>query len=296
MFLETRPSFLLLSVVVVSLGTAVAWHDGFFNPLFFALTLAGVLLAHVSVNVLNDYFDYRSGLDLEIAKAGKRTPFSGGSGLLPSRAISPGRTLRMGVLSLVLAAPIGVYFLRLRGLMLLPLVLTAAVTVVLYTPAFSRVYLGEFLAGLNFGPLAVLGTYAVQTGSYGAGALVASLVPGILTGELLLLNEFPDVEADERAGRRHLVILLGRGTAGALYSVLLAATYLLIVLGTLFRLLPPTAPVSLLTGPFAFKASRIAVRDPDSLQAMLPALKHNVIAALGTPALLAVGYLLKAAY
>lgn len=74
-FLETRPQFLLLSVVLVLLGTAIARNEGYFDGLKFILTTLGLLLAHASVNILNDYFDYKSGIDLQTT----RTPFSGGS-------------------------------------------------------------------------------------------------------------------------------------------------------------------------------------------------------------------------
>ncbi len=57
----------------------MAWYDGAFFLSWALLALLGLLLAHVSVNVLNDYFDYRSGVDLKT----QRTPFSGGSGILP---------------------------------------------------------------------------------------------------------------------------------------------------------------------------------------------------------------------
>ena len=79
-FLETRPQFLILTPICVLVGVAAAAYDDFdLNPVHVILTLVGALLAHISVNVLNDYFDYRSGIDL----ATKRTPFSGGSGILP---------------------------------------------------------------------------------------------------------------------------------------------------------------------------------------------------------------------
>ena len=66
-FLETRPQFLVLEVILVFLGTSIAWYGGFFNPGYAALVLVGQLLANTSVNVLNDYFDFKSGIDLETA-------------------------------------------------------------------------------------------------------------------------------------------------------------------------------------------------------------------------------------
>jgi len=296
LFLETRPAFLLLTLVVTFLGTAIAWHDGFFNPVYFMLNLAGLVLIHICVNVLNEYFDYKSGLDVEISKTGRRTPFSGGSGLLPSGAISPKTSLKMGIASLALASPIGVYFLQVRGVVLLPILLIAFLTVVLYTPVFSKFYIGEFLAGLNFGPLAVLGTYIVQTGTCGVDVLLASMIPGVLTSGLLLLNEFPDVEADKKAGRRNLVIKLGKKKAGWVYSALLLVVYVLIVFGAASRFIPIAGLVALLTVPSALKASMITLKGNDNIHTLIPALRHNVIMVLTTPMLLAVGYILDAAF
>ena len=92
-FLETRPQFLVLSVILVLLGTAIAWNEGHFDWLRFVLTTIGLVLAHASVNVLNDYSDYKSGIDLETT----RTPFSGGSGILPQKLLEPEPAYRFGV-------------------------------------------------------------------------------------------------------------------------------------------------------------------------------------------------------
>ena len=84
-FLETSPQFLILSVVLAFLGTSIAWYAGYFHLGYALLAFVGLLLVQTSVNVLNDYFDYRSGIDLET----KRTPFSGGSGILPAAMLEP---------------------------------------------------------------------------------------------------------------------------------------------------------------------------------------------------------------
>ena len=93
LFLDARPQFLILSVVLAFLGTSIAWYDGYFHLGYAVLAFVGLLLAHISVNLLNDYFDYRSGVDLEV----KRTPFSGGGGMLPAGLLKPTRVLLAGV-------------------------------------------------------------------------------------------------------------------------------------------------------------------------------------------------------
>jgi 1,4-dihydroxy-2-naphthoate octaprenyltransferase len=118
-FLETRPQFLVLSVILVLLGTAISWNEGHFDGLRFVLTAIGLVLAHASVNVLNDYSDYKSGIDLET----KRTPFSGGSGILPQKLLQPEAAYKFGLGCLLVALLIGIYLAYVSGWQLLPLII-----------------------------------------------------------------------------------------------------------------------------------------------------------------------------
>jgi 1,4-dihydroxy-2-naphthoate octaprenyltransferase len=287
-FLETRPQFLLLSVILVLLGTAISWHEGCFDLLKFVLTLTGLLLAHTSVNVLNDYFDYKSGIDLETT----RTPFSGGSGVLPSGLLKPQGVYVFGVGCLMGALVIGVFLTFISGWQLLPLILLGGPVIYFYTSHLSKWLIGEFWAGLGLGMLPVLGTYFIQTGSYSVEAAVASLAPGFLTANLLFLNEFPDVEADKKGGRHNLVITFGPKKAGWLYAGLMVMTYLSIIGGVVLKLTPAATLISLVSMPFAFKAVSVTFKHYDNIQRLIPALRANVITVLGTDALLAVGYFL----
>jgi len=205
-FLETRPQFLMLSLVLAFLGTAIAWYDGYYQPWHALLAGAGLVLAHISVNTLNDYFDYQSGIDLVT----RRTPFSGGSGILPAGLLTPGQVLRLGLGSLLLAVPIGIYFTLVSGWQLLPLLLVAAGLILLYSPFILKRPWPEWAAGVGLGTLPVLGMYFVQTGAYTLPALIAAVPSGFLVHNLLLLNEFPDAEADMVDNRKTLVITSGK--------------------------------------------------------------------------------------
>ena len=286
-FLETRPQFLLLSVVLVLLGTAISYHDDHFHWLRFALTTLGLVLAHASVNILNDYWDYKSGIDI----ATTRTPFSGGSGLRPAGLLQPKGVYVFGLGCLFAAFLIGIYLTVVSGWQVLPLIIVGGVVIYFYTSYLTKWLAGEIWAGLGLGTLPVLGTYFVQTGSYSSEALVASLAPGFLTANLLLLNEFPDFAADREAGRYHIVIALGKTGAGWVYAGLMAMTYLCIVIGVACRMMPPLTLIALLTTPLALKAIRTAFKHHDDLEKMIPALGANVITVLATDALLALGYL-----
>jgi 1,4-dihydroxy-2-naphthoate octaprenyltransferase len=287
-FLEIRGPFLLLSFVLVPIGTAIAWQEGSFHLGYFLLAWVGAILAHVSVNVFNEYFDYVSGLDFQTQK----TPFSGGSGILTAGLIEPRKAYLLGVACLFLDAVIGAYFVVVQGWGLIPVILLGGLFAYFYTPYLSRWRVGELAAGLGLGSLVVLGAYYVQTGQYTWEVIVASLAPGFLTANLLLLNEFPDVEADMRVGRRNLVMALGRRRAAWLYTSWLACAYLSIVLGVVFGLMPRPALIVLLTVPLAMKAIRGALQHYDDIPKLVPALGANVMTILGTDALLAVGYML----
>jgi len=286
-----RAPFLPLSVVLAFLGTCIAWYDGAFHLGYALLAFFGLLLAHISVDVLNEYFDYKSGIDLETV----RTPFSGGSGALPSGLISPKQALWLGLGSFVAIIPVGIYFTIVSGLLLLPLLLVAAVCIIIYTPFILKLRWPEWAPGLGMGALPVLGAYFVQTGAYTFPAVVACIPSGILVHNLLLLNEFPDVEADSKAGRRTLPITMGRAKAGILYSVLTVVVYLWIIGGVVAGMMPPFSLIALLTLPFAIKAIQGALK-PQEMATLVPAMANNVLVVLLTQLLLGIGYILASVF
>ena len=278
---------MLLSVVLAFLGTCVAWYDGVFHLGYALLAFVGLLLCHISVNVLNDYYDYRSGIDLKT----KRTPFSGGSGILPAASLEPKHVFWFGMACFLLAVPIGVYFVLVRGWLLLPLLLIGAVCILLYTPFITKLRWPEWSPGFGLGALPIVGLYFVQTGEYTLPAVVASVPSGILVHNLLLLNEFPDTEADKQADRKTLPIAIGKARASVVYSALTVAVYLWIVAGVVVGLMPAFCLIALLTLPFAVKAIKGALRHQD-MSKLGPAMANNVLVVLLTQLLLAIGYLL----
>jgi 1,4-dihydroxy-2-naphthoate octaprenyltransferase len=286
-FLETRPQFLLLSVVLAFLGTCIAWYDGAFRLGYAILAFIGLLLCHISVNVLNDYYDYKSGIDLKT----RRTPFSGGSGFLPAASLKPEHVFRFGLACFLLAVPIGVYFVLVSGWFLLPLLVVGAICILLYTPLLTKLDWPEWSPWVGLGALPVLGTYFVQTGEYTLPAVVAAIPSGILVHNLLFLNEFPDTEADKTAGRKTLPITLGKTKASIVYSALTGLVYLWIIAWVAAGLMPVFCLIALATLPFAVRAIRGALKYQDESK-LMPAMANNVLVVLLTQLLLGIGYLL----
>jgi len=289
--METRPQFLILSLVLGMTGTCIAWYDGFFNIGQALLATFGLILTHISVNTLNDYFDYRSGID----KVTIRTPFSGGSGLIKEGLVSEREVLWIGIISLLLAAVIGLYFVLTRGWLLLPLIIVAAACVVLYSPLIQKCYWPEWSPFLGLGVLPVLGMYFSQTGMYTWHAVIAAMPSGFLVHNLLLINEFPDIEADKVAHRKTLPITLGGRGAAIVYTAFTLMVYVWIIGAVIFKAMPVFTLLALLTLPIAVKAIRGSFHYDDRA-ILVPALAGNVMVVMLTQLLISVGYILSGVF
>jgi 1,4-dihydroxy-2-naphthoate octaprenyltransferase len=292
-FKETRPQFLFLSVVLTFLGTAIAWYYGSFNLGYSLLAGFGLVLTHGSSNAINDYFDYKSGIDLNV----DRTPFSGGSGLIPEGELPLRQALWVGVVTSLAALVIGVFFVIVSGWQLIPLIVAASLCLVLYTPVILRTRWAEWSPGLGLGILPILGLYFVQTGKYDWVVLIASIPSGILVHNLLLLNEFPDVEADRKGGRKTTPVVFGMEAAGRFFRIATIFVYIWIVgcvLATIITgavVMPVYSLLALLTLPLAVKAMQ-GSKEYNDRSKLVPALGSNVMFILITQVLLGVGYIL----
>jgi 1,4-dihydroxy-2-naphthoate octaprenyltransferase len=269
----------------IGLGTAY-WTTGGVNWLYFLLATTGAVTAHICVNVFNEYFDFKTGLDLKT----RRTPFSGGSGLLPAHPELAPAALGIALATLLTTGAIGLFFIRVRGWGILPLGILGLLLLYGYTAwMVYHPVLCLLAPGLGFGPLMVMGVHFALTGQYSWTAAIASLVPFFLVNDVLLLNQFPDVEADRAVGRRHFPILIGRHRSALIYAGFLLAAYMAIAMGVAFGELPPFSLLALLTALLAVNVAYTVNRNADNIPALIPALGQNVLISLATPALFAIG-------
>ena len=284
-----RLPFLILTPVSVFLGLGTAiWSAGQISVLYLVLILIGAVAAHISVNAFNEYLDFKSGLDYKT----ERTPFSGGSGTLPAYPDLARQALRTALIAFAITCLIGFYFLYVRGLLLLPLGIAGLLIVAAYTSWLTHHPLICLIApGLGFGPVMVMGTDFVLTGNYSWTAFMASLVPFFLVSDLLLLNQFPDVDADQSVGRRHLPIIIGRRGSSVIYGVFLLLAYLSIIAGVYSTCLPVTTLLGLGTIILAVPASVGAYRYSEDIKKLKPYMGLNVAISVITPALVAIGVL-----
>jgi 1,4-dihydroxy-2-naphthoate octaprenyltransferase len=285
-----RIPFLILTPACVLLGLATAiWTTGDINWFHFALVVIGALSAHISVNVFNEYFDFRSGLDNNT----NRTPFSGGSGRLPQSPEMENSVLKMAWIFFGLTGLIGLYFVLRIGPALIPLGIIGLIVIYFYTEWITRYPLICLIApGLGFGPLMVMGTDFVLSGGYSITALIASLVPFFLVSNLLLLNQFPDAEADQSIGRRHYPITVGKERSSLIYISFLILPFIMIVLGILGGYLPISSLIGLLSLVLVIPIIRGVLNNIESFEGLIPVLGQNVIINLVTPVLVAVGIMI----
>jgi len=287
-----RVDFLWMDAACVLLGWgAAAWGYGQVNLGLVFLTFLGALAAHISVNAFNEYFDFGSGLD---QKAG-RTPFSGGSGTLQQRPELARWALGVAVGTLILTAAIGLFLVYLQGWELIPIGVVGLFVIVAYTPWLTHHPLSALLAcGFGFGTLMINGTNFALTGGFTWTAFTASMIEFFQGNALLILNQFPDVDADRAVGRRNLPILLGRRASSVIYGLFLLATYLSLVVGIWLGHLPLATSLGLLTLPLAVSAAAGVYRYAEDVPRLVRSMGFNVLLNITTPIWMAAGLFIAA--
>ena len=292
---QTRANFLLLAVALVAIGIACALRYQSVNNFSFfhaIMILAGTVSAHISVNLFNEYSDFKTKIDFNT----QRTPFSGGSGMLTNGHTKLISVKMAAITSFLFALAIGLYFSLLSHWFLLVLVGVGALAILGYTTLLAKIMLGELVAGLTLGTMVVVGSYIAMNGSpqMSLATLVPievwliSIPPGILTALLLLINEFPDAEADMAGGRRHLVIKLGWKKAAWVYATGMFCVYLIISLLPVLGYASYWMFLALIPAPVAFIAASKAVKYGNDAERIVPALGLNVMVVLSTDLLISV--------
>jgi 1,4-dihydroxy-2-naphthoate octaprenyltransferase len=295
---QSRANFLILAALLVAIGLVYAAKynlGGEFDPFHAVLLVLGVVSAHISVNLFNEYSDYQTKIDFKTVQ----TPFSGGSKMLIDGMTKPKSVLAAAIGSLLFSLAVGVYFAILAHWTIIFFILIGGLTIVFYTNFLAKILLGEIFAGLTLGTMVVLGTYIAMVASPSMSfseiipqeVWLISIPPGILTSLLLLLNEFPDAEMDREGGRNHLVTKFGKKTAAYIYAFGLLATFGTIVILPIAGISSYWLYLALLPLPVAFKAGMTAIRYGDDMQKLVPSMGMNVMVVLGTDLLVAVSVL-----
>jgi 1,4-dihydroxy-2-naphthoate polyprenyltransferase len=283
-----RIRFLLASVIAVSNGLAIAyWKNTTIDPLYASLTYVGVIFLHASVDLLNDYWDHKRGIDT----ATTRTKFSGGTGVLPENLLTPRAVYLAGIIFLILGASIGVYFVAIRGIAIALILGFAVVAIYFYSTSIVNAGLAELFVAIK-GAMIVLGTFYIQYAVIEPAALYVGAIVGILSATVLFVNSFPDYEADRSKGRRTLAIILGKKTASTVFPIFIIVTYAMIVAGIFFGYTKVYSLISFASIPFGIKSIWCLRKDPERIENMVQVMATTVTYSRITGFLLALSFLL----
>jgi 1,4-dihydroxy-2-naphthoate octaprenyltransferase len=258
-FLATRPWSFTMTAISVGVGGAVAALDGAFDVWLFLLTLVGAVCVHGATNLINDYFDYKSGVDRPGAPTTLYRPHPLVQGLISPRAV-----LWVSAGLYAIAAIIGLALLALKGAGLLWFILVGAIASFFYTAGpikYKYIALGEFSVFLMWGPVIVGGTYFVQRGSLSLDAVLISVPFGLLVALVLLANNLRDIDYDRSAGIATLGTLLGQQKTRVLYQGLILLAYLAIALLIALKILSPWGLLVFFSAPVAFRLIRTLQRE-----------------------------------
>jgi 1,4-dihydroxy-2-naphthoate polyprenyltransferase len=246
-----RPFSFTASTVPVAAGGALAALDGRLNwPLFVGALIAAVLL-HVGTNVVNEIYDVRKGIDSITSPRASHA-------LLKGR-LSEREAFTLAAVAFTGCVAIGIWLVAARGWPVAVFGVLGLIGGLGYTaPPLEYKFhaLGPPLVFLLMGPLMVVGSYYVSSGTFTWAALVASLPVGLLVTAILHGNEWRDVSEDARAGISTLSIRAGRHFAHELYLTLVIGAYLVLALAVALGALPPLSMLAMLSLPLLVRAVR----------------------------------------
>lgn len=220
--LAIRPKTLPASIAPVILGTAMAFGDGLGHWPSALLALGAALLIQIGTNLANDYFDAKNGVD----QPGRKGPLRvTQSGLIPPRMVRRGFILAFTGAALLSIA----LFLR-AGWPVAVIGILSIISGIIYAGGprpLSHLGLGELFVLIFFGPVAVGGTYFIQSLEINAAVLLMGLACGFFSTAIIAVNNLRDIETDGKAGKRTLAVRFGPDWARQEYVACLMAACLL---------------------------------------------------------------------
>ena len=286
-----RVRFLLASVIAVSVGLALNWWQNFSIDFFDAILIfAGVMALHASVDLLNDFWDFKRGIDTKT----KRTKMSGGTGVLPEGLLKPSSVYRTGVAFLVIGSVIGGYFVLTDGIIIGIILGFAILSIYFYSTKIVDSGLGEFFVAVK-GSMIVIGTFFIQSGQITIESILSGIIVGVLSSLVLFIVSFPDHDADKSHGRKTLVIAVGKEKASKLFWIFPLIVYFTIIIGVSANLFPFMSLITFFSIPLMIKSGLGLKKNYDSIEELVPSMSSTLMFSRITGVLFVVSFLIAAA-
>ena len=287
-FRVIRIRFLLASVIAVSVGLALNWwQNSTIEPFDALLTFAGVMALHASVDLLNDFWDFKRGIDTKTPK----TKMSGGTGVLPEGLLKPSSVYRAGIAFLIIGSAIGAYFVITDGIIIAAILGFAILSIYFYSTKIVDSGLGEFFVAVK-GSMIVLGTFFIQSGQITIESILAGIVVGSLSSLVLFIASFPDHDADKSKGRKTLVIAVGKQKATKLFWIFPFVSYGAIILGVSLNLFPVITLITFLSIPLMVKSGFGLKKTFDSVEELVPYMSSTLMFSRITGALFVLSFII----
>ena len=284
-----RVRFLLASIIAVSVGLSLNWwQNSTLDFLDAILTFAGVMALHASVDLLNDFWDFKRGIDTKT----KRTKMSGGTGVLPEGLLKPSSVYRAGVAFLIIGTVIGGYFVITDGITIAIILGFAILSIYFYSTKIVDSGLGEFFVAVK-GSMIVIGTLFIQSGEITIESILAGIVVGALSSLVLFIASFPDHDADKSKGRKTLVIVAGKEKAVKLFWIFPLVSYCAILSGVLLQVFPLLSMISFLSIPIMIKSGLGLKKHFNSVDNLFPFMSSTLMFSRLTGVLFVISFLIK---
>ena len=284
-----RVRFLLASIIAVSVGLSLNWwQNSTLDFLDAILTFAGVMALHASVDLLNDFWDFKRGIDTKT----KRTKMSGGTGVLPEGLLEPSSVYRAGVAFLIIGTVIGGYFVITDGITIAIILGFAILSIYFYSTKIVDSGLGEFFVAVK-GSMIVIGTLFIQSGEITIESILAGIVVGVLSSLVLFIASFPDHDADKSKGRKTLVIVTGKERAVKLFWIFPLVSYCAILSGVLLQVFPLLSMISFLSIPIMIKSGLGLKKHFNSVDNLFPFMSSTLMFSRLTGVLFVISFLIK---
>jgi 1,4-dihydroxy-2-naphthoate octaprenyltransferase len=290
-FLATRVPFLTATIVPIMLGAVIARNDGFSSWWLTVLALVGGAAIHLGLNVTNDVADSTGSDEFNV----NPTMYSGGSRVIQYGLVSRDAMKWTAVGLYAVGIAIGLFLAATQGWELIWVGVAGVFLSIFYTvPPFKLVHrgLGEASVALGFGPIMLLGSYFVVAQRFTLEAAWASIPVALLIMLVLYVNQIPDKPADEKAGKRTIVVRLGKSAIVTGYLLAVLAAFIAIPVGVIFFDMPVWTLLALLTAPIGLQVYKGLKDYYESPYELMNAMGKNIMLHFATGLLLIAGYVI----